>query len=74
MALTEYVFHNLELVPNCAATVSGVADVEGTEITSISLDGRHKGDAGRQLDSVDPLYKLIERALRREWKNGTRFI
>lgn len=70
MALTEYVFHNLELIPHCAATVSGVADVEGTEITSISLDGRYKGDAGRQLDSIDPLYKLIERALCREMGHG----
>jgi len=35
-------------------------------ITSISLDGIHMSDPGRQLDSTEPLYKLIETALFRD--------
>ena len=35
-------------------------------ITGIALDGIDMSDPGRQLDSTEPLYKLIEAALHRD--------
>ena len=35
-------------------------------ITGIALDGIGFSDCGRQLDSIEPLYKLIEEALYRD--------
>ena len=84
----QYPLHELRLIPNCAAYVYGIADVEYTvappdpdsgifseyiddiKIVGISVDGCADEDPGRQLDSTEPLYKLIEAALFRDNELG----
>jgi hypothetical protein len=40
--------------------------IDDLHITGIALDGIDMSDPGRQLDSTEPLYKLIEAALFRD--------
>ena len=48
--------------PECGMHNWSIDDIQ---ITGISLDGHGVKDTGRQLDSTEPLYKLIEAALYR---------
>lgn len=87
MNTTEYEFQELELIPNCAAYVYGIADISykvdppdrdvgilewqifDMEIVGIALEGSWAKDPGRQLDSTEPLYKMIESALLRNFEH-----
>ena len=44
--------------------------VDDIKIVGISIDGCADDDSGRQLDSTEPLYKLIEAALFRDNELG----